>query len=216
MNKIIYNKLLICADKLINKYPVMPLDKYDYVHECWDFESEDISAIRNKIYRYFYDELKKHHITLSSINKGADYITLDMLILKTTHYQTVEAFKQCKKCGDILPVQDFDYIKEDDYYRRMCKKCDYQTHKTDNAIKCKRYQQSEKYKEAKKLRMAEQKAKYPDQIRAYKRKYYSENKDKILEKKRQQRENGQLIDRTAHERYLRYKSKKLSEKEKTT
>lgn len=83
MNTQFYNDLLRYSSNLIYKYPFLPLNKFDLVHECWDFKTEDKYTVVKQINKYFFDELKKQHIPFSFFKRSpGDSIPIELIGIK--------------------------------------------------------------------------------------------------------------------------------------
>lgn len=211
MNLLMYNYLLKCTQKLIYKYPFLPLNKYDYVHECWDFETDNFKAVINKIYGFFYSELKAHCVSFPTFSCNIDELDLDANTRKFRR-GVEEGFKQCNKCENVLIINSFQRIKKDDCYARTCYKCNYKFSREKLLAKSKKYNYTERGKALHRLSCLKWRTENPEENRKRHQVYYQANKEKICEKKREGRKLGLIKDRTAHERYLRYKEKMFLKK----
>ncbi len=220
MNTQFYNKLLNHAQRLINKYPVLPLNKNDLVHENWDFITEN-NIVFKKITRYFYDEFEKHNIPFSKFkNSNGENIPIEKIGHKK--YEITLNDKQCKKCLIILPIRKFagtnhrcnkcrNKLEKQEVKKKRRKKY-YLQNKEIYLKKVKEYAKTERGKELRKLNCKRFNERHRESLRLKGLEYYQRNKEKIIAKRKEKRKLGLIKDTTAHARYLRYKNKMLLKK----
>ena len=242
MNTQFYNQLLNHAQSLIYRFPFLPLQKEDLVHENWDFKTMDKTTIVKKINKYFYGELKKHHVPFSRFKYADGNIIAPELIKGKLNIQ--DAQRHCKKCKQVLPKEMFTqerhickdcYRPRGTYLKRRSRakdKAKVLLNKLRNGIaeleismlnefsrkrktkieRQKAYNKTERGKQVRRKTYLKNRDKNLEKRRKQGRESYQRRKEKIIAKTKEMRKLGIWKDRTAHERYLRYKNKMLLKK----
>ena len=226
MNQIIYSELLTFSKYLLSKDSNCRFDSQDIVHECWDFETEDIVPVKREMSKFFWKNLRQPTIPFSSFkNIASGEIVPIEVILKNGNKKYVHN-RQCIQCGGTKLGID----KRNGYVKKLCNKCIYkrrkeqgkvnngkynpetnkryyQKHREEIIEKAKAYQK--RAKELRKLNYLKHRARHLKANRLRGLLYYERNKEKICTKRKEMRKLGILKECPikARERYLRYKNK---------
>lgn len=221
MNEKLYKDLLRYSKNLIRKYPFLPLNEYDLVHECWDFKTEYTKIIKSKIARYFYDEVEKRDISFSNFkNSNGEELPIDLIGKKRNEIK--ESLKQCRRCEDILPTIKFTFFKTSQCYRKICNKCRNKVEKINPIARAKAkkifylkyrekainsskaYNKTERGKELSRLNRIKHKDKHKEKNRKRGLEYYARNREQRKAKMREMRKLKLWDDKTRNERQKRF------------
>lgn len=110
MEQRLYKYYQKIATEIIKKFPkIKHLTALDIVHECWDFNFEDVNKFKLLAYKY--------------IRKDFHFFE--------SNERLFDSVKTCPCCG-VLPISYFEYRKNGEgrhSYLYLCKKCTYNKHK---------------------------------------------------------------------------------------
>ena len=234
MKQEIYSQLLTFSKYLLSKDANCIFDSQDIVHECWNFESEDIVSIKKEMTKFFWKNLRQPTIPFSAFKNIASGEVIPIeIVLKNGNKKYVHS-RSCIKCGNRSNLR---IDKRDGHINKLCTKCEYQRrkangkhistkrnpdahkkyylkHREQKIATNSRYNKTERGREVARLSRLRNKNKHLKANRLRGLLYYERNKERIIAKTREMRrlkiwkENPVKV----RERYLRYKNKMLLKK----